>query len=197
ATIRSKETVISAVIAKIQASPRVETMIARTVATCTMRIAVMNSTPARAASGIIPTGPAATYTTASSTRAWTIEAMRVRAPARRLTEVRAIAPVAGMPPNREAPIEATPWPTSSRSGSKAPVSAMVPATRADSSDSIAASAATVSAGEQHRDQSGVDRRQRGSGQARRDRPDRGQRRRGDHREDRDHADADQGPGDRG
>ena len=69
----------------------------------------------------------------------------MRAPARIDTEVRAIAPVAGMPPNRDAPIEATPWPTSSRSGSKAPVSAIDPATRAESSDSIAASAATVAA----------------------------------------------------
>src|SRR5699024_11846650 len=83
--------------------------------------------------------------TASSTSAWTIEAARVRDPARSETEVRAIAPVAGIPPNREAPTEATPCPTSSRSGSKAPVSDIEPATRADSSDSIAASAATVAA----------------------------------------------------
>ena len=69
----------------------------------------------------------------------------MRAPARIDTEVRAIAPVAGMPPNRDAPTEAIPWPTSSRSGSKAPVSAIEPATRAESRDSIAASAATVAA----------------------------------------------------
>ncbi len=36
---------------------------------------------------------------ATSTTAWTIAATRVRAPARTLTAVRAIAPVAGMPPN--------------------------------------------------------------------------------------------------
>ncbi len=60
AQIRSKETVISAVTAKIQASERVEVMIERATCTFTIRIAVMNSTPASAAIGIIPTGPEAT-----------------------------------------------------------------------------------------------------------------------------------------
>lgn len=82
-----------------------------------MRTAVSSSTPPSAASGMRPTGPEATSTTASSTSACTTEARRLRAPERMFTEVRAIAPVAGMPPMRIAPIEATPWPTSSRSGS--------------------------------------------------------------------------------
>ena len=46
-----------------------------------------------------PTRPDAVYTTAASTTACVREAMRVRAPARALTAVRAIAPVAGMPPH--------------------------------------------------------------------------------------------------
>jgi hypothetical protein len=75
-----------------------------------------------------------------------IAAIRVRAPDRRFTAVRAMAPVAGMPPKKPAATEASPWPTSSRSASYGPVSEMDAATRAESSDSIAASAATVSTG---------------------------------------------------
>ena len=36
---------------------------------------------------------------------------RVRAPERTLTAVRAIAPVAGMPPTRPQALEASPWPS--------------------------------------------------------------------------------------
>ena len=59
--------------------------------------------------------------------------------------MRAMAPVAGMPPNKPAATEASPCPTSSRSASNGPVSEIVAATSAESSDSMAASAATVSA----------------------------------------------------
>src|SRR5699024_3014056 len=55
-------------------------------------------------------------------------------------------PVPGMPPNSPAPTEASPWPTSSRSGSYGPVSDIEAATRIARSDSIPASAATVIAG---------------------------------------------------
>lgn len=145
ATMRSNDTVITAVTTNASASARVERRIARTVPACTMRTAVTISTPARAASGIMPTGPEAASTTTSSTTAWKIAAMRDRPPERTFTAVRAIAPVAGMPPNSADPIEAMPCPTSSRSGSKRPVSAIEAATRPDNSDSTAASAATVAA----------------------------------------------------
>src|SRR5699024_7641870 len=95
------------------ASDFVDRRIARIVGTRTILTAVTKRTPPRAASGIRPTGAAATRTMSSSTRAWTMEARRVRPPARMLTEVRAMAPVAGMPPKSEDPIDAMPWPTSS------------------------------------------------------------------------------------
>ena len=60
--------------------------------------------------------------------------------------MRAIAPVAGIPPKKPAATEASPWPTSSRSAFTGPVGERDAATRADSSDSIAASAATATAG---------------------------------------------------
>ena len=46
-----------------------------------------------------------------------IAAIRVRAPDRTLTAVRAIAPVAGIPPKNPEATEARPCPTSSRLGS--------------------------------------------------------------------------------
>ncbi len=104
------------------------------------------STPARPASGIIPTGPDSTSTNSSSTTACTIDASLVRPPDRTFTAVRAMAPVAGIPPNRPEPMDAMPCPTNSRSGSYGPVSARDEATRAESSDSMAANAAIVRAG---------------------------------------------------
>ena len=88
---------------------------------------------------------------ASSTRACTTAASRVLAPERTFTAVRAIAPVAGMPPKNPAAIEASPWPVSSRSGLYAPDGrpsgpTMPEATRAESRDSIAASVAMETAG---------------------------------------------------
>ena len=109
--MRSTETVTTAVTTNAAASARVERRIDRAVATCTMRTAVTISTPDSAARGMWATGPATTRTTASSTAACATAATRVRAPERTLTAVRAIAPVAGMPPNRPAASEARPWPT--------------------------------------------------------------------------------------
>ena len=117
AMMRSTETVMAAVTTNATASARVDRTIERTVATCTMRTAVTMRTPDSAASGIAPTGPAATSTIASSTRAWTTTDTRVRPPARTFTAVRAIAPVAGIPPKKPEPMDARPCPTSSRSGS--------------------------------------------------------------------------------
>ena len=81
------------------ASLRVARSTARTLCGSTMRTAVTISTPASAASGIFDTSDPPRYTTATRTSACTTAATRVRAPARTLTAVRAIAPVAGMPPN--------------------------------------------------------------------------------------------------
>jgi len=108
ATMRSTEIVTIAVITKASASARVDRRMLRTVAACTIRTAVTMSTPERAASGMRPTGCAATSTTSSSTSACTTDASRVLAPERTLTAVRAIAPVAGMPPNSPAATEASP-----------------------------------------------------------------------------------------
>ena len=59
ATIRSKATVIRAVRTNTNASARVERMMAVTVRRETMRVAVTIRIPARTASGIFPTRPAA------------------------------------------------------------------------------------------------------------------------------------------
>ena len=96
---------------------RVERTTARTVGIDTIRTAVTMSTPDRAASGMPDTTVAASETTASSTSECVIAASRVRPPERTLTAVRAIAPVAGMPPKSPEARDASPWPTSSRSGS--------------------------------------------------------------------------------
>ncbi len=63
------------------------------------------------------------------------------------TAVRAMAPVAGIPPNSADAMLAAPWPNSSRSGSCFGASAIPSATFADSRLSSAASAATASAAE--------------------------------------------------
>jgi len=56
-------------------------------------------------------------------------ATRVRAPARTFTAVRAIAPVAGIPPNNGAAMLASPCPTSSPTGVARPQSSRTSATR--------------------------------------------------------------------
>ena len=72
--------------------------------------------------------------------AWTIAAIGERAPERMLVAVRAIAPVAGMPPKNGVTMLPTPSASSSASGS-CRVRAMPSATTADSSDSMAPSMA--------------------------------------------------------
>ena len=111
-----------------------------------MRIAVASSTPASAASGIFETRGAAAKTITARIAAWVRAASRELAPVRTLTAVRAMAPVAGTPPNSGAAMLARPWPNSSRSGSCCWPTVMPSATEADSSDSRAASAATATAG---------------------------------------------------
>ena len=78
--------------------------------------------------------------------AWTIPASGVRPPARTFVAVRAIAPVAGMPPKIGEMTLATPCATSS-TFDLCLVPTMPSATTAESNDSIAASSARVNAGE--------------------------------------------------
>jgi len=75
-----------------------------------------------------------------------IPAIGVFAPERIFVAVRAIAPVAGRPPNSGEKILAMPWPTSSTLGYVL-VSAHAVGDDADMRDSIAPSMATVMAGE--------------------------------------------------
>ena len=137
--------VAPAVITSTNASERVEKSTARTLWTSTIRTAVSMSTPASAASGIRATSDPPTSTTSTRTSEWTMAETRVRAPARTLTAVRAIAPVAGMPPKSGDARLARPCPNSSRSGSCRPVSDIPSATFAESRLSIAASRATANA----------------------------------------------------
>ena len=113
-----------------------------------MRTAVTISTPASAASGMLGHERAGEqHHATSSVSECTTAARRVRAPARTLTAVRAMAPVAGMPPNSGEATLARPWPNSSRSGSDGATSAMPSATLADSRLSMAARTATAKAAE--------------------------------------------------
>ena len=81
----------------------------------------------------------------SRVRAWTIPATGVRPPLFTFVAVRAIAPVAGIPPKSGETMFATPWATSSMFERCLPP-IMPSATTADSSDSIPASSAIVKAG---------------------------------------------------
>ncbi len=127
------------------ASDRVARITDLTLWTSTIRTAVTMSTPASAASGMRATSPPPKKTTAISTTECTIADTRVRAPARTFTAVRAIAPVAGIPPKSGETTFASPWPNSSRSGSWWAVSTRPSATFADRRLSIAPRAATASA----------------------------------------------------
>ena len=111
-----------------------------------MPMAVATRTPASAASGIAPTHCDASRTTASRTSDWVTAASRERAPDRTLTAVRAIAAVAGMPPNMGVTMFATPCPSNSRSESWRSPTLMPSATVADMRLSSAARAATATAG---------------------------------------------------
>ena len=147
AMTRSSTTVAAKVSSRVLRSARVAAMTGRSALRLTMRSAVITSTPPRAAIGMRATIGEANTMTPSSTTAWNTTASRVRPPVRALTAVRAIAPVAGRPPNRPEATLASPWPTSSRSGFVRVTSGTIPsATRADRSDSSAASAATARAG---------------------------------------------------
>ena len=110
-----------------------------------MLMATTISTADSAASGMYFASGAATSTITSSVSAWTMPATGVRAPVRTFVAVRAMAPVAGMPPNSGATRLAMPCAISSWLGSwRSPI--IVSATRADSSDSIAPSSAMVIVG---------------------------------------------------
>jgi hypothetical protein len=109
--------VTTAVSTKVRASERVERRILPIVFAEIILNDVTMSTAASAHSGMAATGPVAKYTTHSSTSECVMAETRVRAPDRTFTAVRAIAPVAGMPPNTPEATDAKPWPTSSRFGS--------------------------------------------------------------------------------
>lgn len=66
------------------------------------------STAESAHSGIADTRPVAKYTTQSSSSEWTMAETRVTPPDRTLTAVRAMAPVAGIPPNTPDATDAMP-----------------------------------------------------------------------------------------
>ncbi len=100
ATIRSNDTVITAVRMNATASERVDRSTERMVARCTIRTAVTMSTPASAASGMRADRPRGDEDDEEQDAAWKSAAIRVRPPERTFTAVRAIAPVAGIPPNR-------------------------------------------------------------------------------------------------
>jgi hypothetical protein len=143
--MRSNAIVTLAVRTRTTASDLVERSTALTLWGSTIFTAVTIRTPASAARGIFATSVPATSTTRTSTKACTIAETRVRAPARTFTAVRAMAPVAGIPPKSGDARLASPCPKSSRSGSWRTASDMPSATFADRRLSIAASAATANA----------------------------------------------------
>ncbi len=102
--------------------------------------------PASAASGTLAASGAAASTTTSSVAECTMPATGLVAPERTLVTVRAMVPVAGMPPKAGATMLATPCAISSWLGSWRGASIRLSATRAHSSDSIAPSMASVSVG---------------------------------------------------
>ena len=129
------------------ASPRVERSRAPRLDTSTIWMAVASRTPASAASGMQATHCDATrIDDAAAPRDWVTAASRERAPERTLTAVRAMAAVAGMPPNSGTTRLAMPCPNSSRSESCRSPTLMPSATVADIRLSSAARAATATAG---------------------------------------------------
>ena len=147
AMTRSSTTVAANVSSSVLRSARVAFITRRTPLRLIIRTAVITSTPPSAAIGMRATTGEANIITPSSTSPWKTTASRVRPPVRAFTAVRAMAPVAGSPPNSPDATLASPCPTSSRSGFVLDTSGTMPsATRADSSDSSAASAATAMAG---------------------------------------------------
>ncbi len=118
-----------------------------TCATCLasdMFHATSSSSAASAAIGRRPISGASTMTATSTVSAWTIAATGDRPPDRKFVAVRAMAPVAGMPPKNGVTTLPTPSAISSASGS-CRVPAIPSAITADSSDSIPPSMATANA----------------------------------------------------
>ncbi|MNS58896.1 hypothetical protein D3C72_918330 [compost metagenome] len=111
-----------------------------------MRALTPSKMPASTARGICAANGASATSTRAIVTPWTTPEARVLAPARMLTAVRAIAPVAGMPPKNGTARLARPWPMSSRLGSWGLAPERRSATVAESSDSIAPSAASAIAG---------------------------------------------------
>ena len=106
--------------------------------------AVTTSSPAKAGSASLPASGASRTIARKMSNAWTIPAIGVRPPASTLVAVRAMAPVAGRPPNSGEAILAAPWASSSALVRCAPP-IIRSATSAESSDSMPASRAMVTA----------------------------------------------------
>ena len=102
--------------------------------------------PASAGNGTSEASGAASSTISSSVMACTMPATGVRAPARALVTLRAMVPVAGMPPNRGLTMLATPCAINSWFGSWRGRSVTLSAMRAHISDSMAPSNAIVRVG---------------------------------------------------
>ena len=145
ATTRSARMVSANVISRITASAvgALRTMRMKRGASL-MFHATTNRIAASDASGTLPAQGDTTSRTSTSTSACTTPAIGALPPLRMLVAVRAIAPVAAMPPNSGETMLAIPCPTSSWLASCF-VPAMPSATTADSSDSIAPSIAIVKA----------------------------------------------------
>jgi len=106
--------------------------------------ATINRIAAMVGIGIIPANGISTTSTMTSVMECTIPATGVRPPFLMLAAVLAIAPVAGIPPNKAEAILPAPWATSSMSERCFPL--IIPsATTQERSDSIAASTAMVNA----------------------------------------------------
>eukprot|EP01022_Parablepharisma_sp_SALTPOND_P012225 TRINITY_DN1566_c0_g2_i1.p1 TRINITY_DN1566_c0_g2~~TRINITY_DN1566_c0_g2_i1.p1 ORF type:complete len:1815 (-),score=421.25 TRINITY_DN1566_c0_g2_i1:71508-76952(-) len=144
ATVRSTSTVMPKVRHMTATSDLGARMSRRNLRASLMSQETTTSTAARLARGMYEARSASSSTKASSTPAWMMPAMGENAPARMLVTVRAIAPVAGMPPKSTEPMLAAPCAESSTL--ELCVSPVMPsATTAESRDSIPASRAMVSA----------------------------------------------------
>ena len=142
ATVRSMMTVSRKVTNSTATSERGFFIRARNVRHSLMLYDTTTSTPARQAIGIYCASGIRKRKISSSTTAWMTPATGVRPPLLILVIVRAMAPVAGMPPNRGVTTLAIPWATSS--WLELCLSPVTPsATVADSSDSMAPSTAMV------------------------------------------------------
>src|SRR5260370_15158837 len=101
--------------------------------------------PASTAIGTKRTSGEANNTMHSNVNEWMMPAIGVWAPARMLVAVRAMAPVAGRPPNNGDTIFATPWPNNSTLGLWRSLLLRADTTAA-MIDSLAPNIATVTAG---------------------------------------------------